>query len=554
MKREFLKQLAGCVPYARKTIDRRTGRFLAENGGWAVTHQDSIFPLALLFVEKGTSCHANPAILDLATRGGNALCDAQDDKGQFEFVKIDGSRWGKIYMPWTIYHWCEAFALLRDILDKRSVRRWERGLIRAYEGLAEQNERPINHNIPTWNGMSLVRGAQVFGREEWHAIGTRVIKHNVAHLHPHGYWPEGDGPTYGYNRVYIHAIGLYHHFTSDRSVLEPLKRAVEFQTTFIYPDGSAIADVDGRQRYHSEPNTTGWPGYALFPRGQRLIDIQWQHFRKQPGKLPTAHLASAFQHTPDEHHTQPLHVDKPRARVVFRKSSLIRRHGAWMLSVSGYGTPPESRAAINNQRWIMTRSNCLSVWHDKLGVIIGGGHSKSAPLFATFDVWDHGAQRLEPDKADFTSRNGEEIARLHYGPFICVLRLKPHGNKLDITFELPPETARRAQVRAGFTLMPKHGSALRWTATGKPRVDTTHTLDPRRAIGVSWSKGDGYSNRRVTGEGWLLHMPEESNLAYPVYPFNPYAIDDVSPPHDARMALGATFKNDRTRCFTLEVK
>ena len=504
MKQSMLKLLAAGVPTARRTIDRKTGRFLAANGGWAVTQQDCILPLALLYTTPGTDMHGDRAVFDLARRGGDALCDAQDGAGQFEFVKVDGSRWGKIHMPWTIVHWCEAYALLRERFDRAARQRWERGLTLAYEGLARTYERPVNHNIPTWNGMSLVRGAQVFGREAWHAVGRRLIEHNIAHLHPHGYWPEGDGPTYGYNRVYIHALGLYHAFTGDRQVIPALRKAVTFQTTFCYPDGSGIAAIDGRQRYHAQGNAMGWPGYSLSAEGRRLIERSWPGLKQKHEGLPSPHLASTCQYLPDDASTASLLVDRRRARTVYRKSALVRRQGAWTLCVSGYGTPPASRAANRTARWIMTPSNCLSVWHDKLGVIIGGGHSKHAPLFATFDLWQDGAQRVEPDRAVFNERNGEDVARLHYGELSCVLRLRPRGDRLDITFELPARTARLAQVRAGFVMLPEHGSKLRWTAAGRPKVDVTNTLDPQRAIAVAWTPGDGYRRRKVSGAGWTL--------------------------------------------------
>ncbi len=98
------RHLSAGVAEARASFDARSGRFLAPNGGWAVTNQDAIFPLALLYGSPGTEHHRAASVLRLCLRGGDALRDAQDGRGMWEFVKIDGSRWGKIYMPWSIYH------------------------------------------------------------------------------------------------------------------------------------------------------------------------------------------------------------------------------------------------------------------------------------------------------------------------------------------------------------------------------------------------------------------------------------------------------------------
>lgn len=40
-----MSHLAKGVEAARERLDPATGRFLAENGGWAVTNQDVIYPL-----------------------------------------------------------------------------------------------------------------------------------------------------------------------------------------------------------------------------------------------------------------------------------------------------------------------------------------------------------------------------------------------------------------------------------------------------------------------------------------------------------------------------
>ena len=46
MRQVALEYLARGVPAAQLRFDPQTGRFLSDNGGWAVTHQDVILPLA----------------------------------------------------------------------------------------------------------------------------------------------------------------------------------------------------------------------------------------------------------------------------------------------------------------------------------------------------------------------------------------------------------------------------------------------------------------------------------------------------------------------------
>ena len=76
--------------------------------------------------------------------------------------------------------------------------------------------------------MSLFRAGQVFGREDWSEVGRRQVLFSTERQHPDGYWPEGHGPTTGYNLVYVHAVGLYYCFSGDRAVLPALRRAAHF--------------------------------------------------------------------------------------------------------------------------------------------------------------------------------------------------------------------------------------------------------------------------------------------------------------------------------------
>lgn len=545
----ILQRLASGVPRAIRGFDRKTGRFLAPNGGWAVTNQDIVYPLALLYVTPGTRYHRQKRILDLCARAGDAWRDFQDPNGAFEFIKTDGSRWGKIFMPWSIYHWLETFILLESSLDRPRAARWRTGLRLAYEGLASTTKTPSAHNIPTWNGMSLTRAGQFFNRPDWLAVGRRQCRFSAAAQDPHGFWAEGDGPTTLYNFVYMHALGLYYAFTGDRAVEPALRRGTEFHTAFLYPDLTSVETVDGRVRYHAAPNTRGWPAFSRYPRGRRLVR---RLVESGVGGLDPA-LASAFQHRADGPEA-PLPLEARACRMVYHGKALLRRHGDWFTCVSGYAAPPANRPRSSRNRWIKTRSNSLGVWHRKTGLLIGGGNSKHDPLFATFEVWENGAMRLEPDSVAFSCRGGRETVAFRYGTLRCLLHIRPlDSRRLELAFELPAATRRRASVRGAFTLRLKAGSAIRWSARAKLPVDRRETVDPRRAMAVWWDPAGGYRQRMLTGPGWTLEMPADSAFEYPVYPFNPYAIDNQAPPEDCVGVVSVDLQKQTRGRFLLRV-
>lgn len=551
MKKQILGHLARGVPAALKQFDSKSGRFLAPNGGWAVTMQDVVLPLALLHQTYGTRYYHKQDILRICQRAVDAWCDWQNEDGSFEFIKVDGSSWGNMFMPWSIFHWLETYVLLRDSLAPRKRKLWEKRLALAYEGLARTHTTPRAHNIPTWNGMSLTRAGQVFDRPDWLEIGRNQVLFSAAAQHPHGYWPEGGGPTTRYNLVYVHALGLYYQFTRDKAVLCKLQRACDFHTTFTYPDCTSVETVDGRVRYHNDVATTGWPGFSLYPRGRRLMRLMVRRLDRRGGLSP--HLASTYMHSASGKE-EALPMQQKRHRSVYKRRALMRKHDDWSICVSGYQADPQARAGSSRERWINTRSNCLSVWHKKTGLLIGGGNSKHDPLFSTFEVWQGGAHHLEPDRVSFSHAAGRDTIKFSYGDVSCSLHLKPiGGSKLEIVFEIPQATARRATVQAGFTLRLKEGDKICWSAKSKPPVKAEHIVDPRRSLGFYWNPDEHYSSRMLSGNGWQLTMPNESSMKYPAYPFNPYAIDNAASPADAVVSISAGFLESLKRKFILEI-
>jgi len=552
IKKKLLRHLAGAVNKVRKQQDKNSGRFLTPQGGWATYLQDPMYTMALLYTQEGTAWFEKKSLLDTIVKAGDALRDFQDADGRWEFIKPDGSTWGKSYMPWTIYHWLETYALIREYMDASRRKNWERGLQLCYTGLAQEIKEPVAHNVPTWHGMSLVRGSQVFQRPDWGEIGSRQCLFTASHQHKDGYWPEGDGPINGYNAIYTHALGLYYTFTEDKRVLKCLEKACYFLSTFTYPDGTPVETIDGRQNYESNSRYYGWQAFSIFPQGRRLVSLQAQALISNSCDELYPQVASFIHHgTTGSESNLPWQEND---RLVYGKKALVRRRGPWFVAASGYSAPADSRTAIGRMRFIMTRSNCFSVWHEALGLLIGGGNSKHDPYFATFDVGDEGARRLEPDKVSFNVTSEGELIRFRYGKHACLLHLRWKSKRvLEFTFELPPSTRRNAIVQSGFTMKLKPGSRLEWQSDGANEIQGKAKLDVQSAASISWETSEAHKKRVIGGQGWSLTMPEESTFYWPIYPFNPYAVDNASPTSHAVAAVSASFVKDSKRTFLLKI-
>src|SRR4030095_2850928 len=137
-KAYYLDQLVKGVPVVMKSFVEETGRFAL--AGWIPEYQEAIYPLAYLATTKepATPYTGDAQLLNAAMKGGDALRDSQYEDGTVEFLKQDGSSWGRIYPHKLLTAWLENYALLKDRLDADRRGRWEKGLNLMVEGTHQQ--------------------------------------------------------------------------------------------------------------------------------------------------------------------------------------------------------------------------------------------------------------------------------------------------------------------------------------------------------------------------------------------------------------------------------
>jgi hypothetical protein len=553
---KLLKFMANGVKDAKKRFDPRTGRFLTDDGGWSVTSQDIIWPLAALYTAKGRGRYSgDKSLLKLCARGGDALCDWMNPDGSFVFIKVDGSTWGDIYMCWTMYHWLEAYILLEPHLDPARRRRWAKYLRRTFGGVADRYRQAgfQVHNIPAWHAMGMILAAKVFNEPRWAEEGLGYIRQVAGHQHVDGYWPEGGGPTTIYNMVYVHAMGICHLLTGDRVALRALERAIAFHGHFTYPDGSGVETVDGRVKYHAGAGPMGLVGLSLTPDGRGLLELLLENIIKKGSKGGlNPHLATLWKYLQDGPAVAPL---QKSANVVSTHPpgkwprGLVRRKGPWFVCLSGYLTPKKERAGNSRSRWLMDRQQHVSLWHEDLGLLVGGGNSKFQPDRSTFAVWQGGHCRHEADSADLSksAKSGDSIT-LRYGGQLCRLSVRVlNSRKVELAFSAPDIGDR--EVQAGFLLRFVSGWKLRTSRQPDPAEILPNQQVicrwPRKDRGARWFETDRY---RVS-------VPTEACVYWPQYPFNPYAIDGAAPAASAVAHVGVQLKRGRSRAkFVIEVK
>jgi hypothetical protein len=546
-KQELAPQLVKQVPGLLKSQDKKTGRF--GEGIWIVNDQNVIYPLAVAWatVDDRNSYYHSPEVLDAIMLGGDALIADQDPRGMWVFRKKDGSTWGDIYMPWTYSRWIRAYALIRDAMPKDRRERWEKALLLGYEGIYRTQVtgkmKDEVQNIPAHHSMGLYLAGQLFNKPEWCDAARAYMKRVVEAQSPDGWWSEHSGPVMNYGFVYVDAVGTYYGISRDETVLPALQRTASFHAHFCYPDGTPVETVDERNAYERNivmPNV----GFTFSPLGRAFAHRQ---FEKKRGTMGADGIASYLlygEEGPEERieREQPLFVTQDR-------QAMTKRDGPWFSVLVSY------HAEQGPTRWIQDRQNFVSLFHDKTGLIVGGGNTKLQPLWSTFTVGDTSLMKWQSgnENPDFHPPPGlvhiprdaallpdTATVQLVYAADLSPCKVSINTRDAG-TAKLICSAPPGKNVAAHVTLIPHVKEQWR-TASGKSgAMDKPFELKPGEAGG--W----------LEHHGWRVWLPAQASVTWPALPHNPYTKDGHAEMSEGRIVVTLPF-DQHTEKYELNVE
>jgi hypothetical protein len=184
----------------------------------------------------------------------------------------------------------------------------------------------------------------------------------------------------------------------------------------------------------------------------------------------------------------------------------IRKSGPWVVCLSGLVDRP-----IDSQ-FTLDRQGHVSIYHEKLGLIVTGAGSKRQPELATF--LDRSRSRIVTLPLSGRLRMSDERDRLGLGyeTFFAELEIPtPTEERTSLRFTITETGPNRLQdAQLNLQLCLKAGEVLE-TANSKRILDGNRIeLGPEQLGG--WIKH----------HGWTLRIPPSAHLTWPVSPFNPY--------------------------------
>ena len=525
------------VPEILKTQDPESGRFGSDP--WVCMEQNVIFPLAVAWAtqDPANPYHHDAGLLQAICRGGEALTAEQDPQGMWVFRKKDNATWGQIHMPWTYSRWIRSYALVREAMPAASREIWERGLLLGFRGIRRYMDHEVQ-NIPAHHAMALYIAGQCFENADWQEAARTFMARAVAAQDPAGFWSENYGPGLGCSMVYMEAIGTYYAAAHDASVLPALERGARFHAALLWPDGTPITTVDERQVYHRE-RSIGNVGFSHTAAGRGFLVRQTQMLRDQGGLVNADYAATMLVYGGSgEGETAVVQGDQARF-VLGDHKALVQRDRPWQVCLSAYSCPPP------RNRWIQDRQNLVDVFHEDLGLLIGGGNTKLQPYWSTFTVGDPNQVRHRSGAAnpDFTPTTD-----LRWVPTRSALNPDTTPPSLDLIYHGHSGRVTAAVAADGGLLLTYDAIAL----AGSPFAAHVPFLKRQGRIRFAAGQALYLAEATVTltqaqsgdwfeWDGMRVDIPPGATLLWPVRQHNPYAKDGLAPLASAKLVMSLPF-------------
>ncbi len=550
-KERALDDLVKQVPGILKTFNAETGTF--GSGIWICRDQQEMYPLAVVYATEGENnpYYHDPELLAVIVKSADPLIENMNEQGQWVFRKKDGSTWGNIWMPWTYSRWARTFGLIRDDMSDEDRERWAKVLTLGFSGISRTQLRSV-HNIPTHHAMGLYAAGRALDRAEWCKQAADFMVKVVEHQSEGGYWSENAGPVVAYNFVYVDALGTYYAMSGDERVLPSLEKAALFHRNFTYPGGQNVETIDQRNPYKSSISA-GNVGFTFTAPGRSYLDNQWS---RRSNKSLTADLAASFVLYGTE---GPMEVSPPSdstSKFVMIEGGLDRaatlRRGPWFVCLSAY------TASVPKSRWIQDRQNMVSIYHEKVGLVLGGGNTKLQPAWSNFTVGDTALLKHEPGdtRPDFIPKGKlyhvpSEAALVHqdgpgldlvYGPEKCSIRVEFVDDR-TLRYTVGTTTESDLPVAAHLTLYPHIDQPLKMGNGEKVTIATAPVeLSPDQVAG------------RIEYSGYKLLLPATASVHWPALPHNPYRKDGRATAGEGRIEVRIPLDSERPEAeVTIEV-
>lgn len=441
--------------------------------GWAPM---SILCWAICYSEPfaDNPYHQDPALLDAIVRLGDHNFRSVDDHGNYA-DNIVG--WDE----WRTFAWMETMERVRPALDAKRLADWTGKYIGAANHIMELcvdmdvfDGGIPNHGI--WGHTFLHRVGQLYGRKDFLDMATLAFERILQSQTPDGCFREFQSavcmqgsPVTGYNLVSLLAVNLYFQHSRDPKAIEALEKGWRWWYDFLFPNYTMPPCLDHRQAYlnHVHPSAAPLlPAYFFNkPEGRYIAELKWRPDPAAAAAAPdarglpsrrcpySAHLLGfiCLQYDLVEDKVEPRLPRWTEYHRMIAEEACVRRRHPWTAVLSGMTNYDLSN--VTARLFSLERQDCLSLFHQELGLLIGSAHSLMDDNFSTFVFYENGAARYLHNKGYLKSTPPLDTLLLRYGADIGALSVNTqHPDFAEITLSLHGEKGKWSKRGIGHPL------------------------------------------------------------------------------------------------------
>ena len=211
--------------------------------------QEMTLPLALVYAHPfpNNPYHGVPRLKELAVAGIEfARQSSHDDGSCDDYFPFERALGALVFSTYAMTETYRVLGLQRpDLLDFFRLRgSW----------LAKNNETGRLANHQAFAALALYN-VYLLTKDEAYRQASRDFRDiTLSWQNDEGWFQEYDGADPGYQSCSIAFLAKLYQKSRDETLVEPLKRAVEFAAYFMHPDGSYAGEYGSRNTYHFYPH------------------------------------------------------------------------------------------------------------------------------------------------------------------------------------------------------------------------------------------------------------------------------------------------------------
>ncbi|MFC1741062.1 hypothetical protein ACFL3V_00820 [Nanoarchaeota archaeon] len=215
--------------------------------------QENVLVLAYLYMNKlvDNPYYNNDKVKDWIIAAMLYWTQVQHRDGSFDEFYVNERQLGATAI--TLYAVMKSFIMIKGKIAPEDAKRILAAATRSARLLAKHDETHLLSNHQSQVIMALLLVQKVTKVSFSKAIRSK-LKRIITGQSKDGWFREYTGADLGYLTTTIAFLAEYYLETKDRSLLDPLKQAVEFTGHFIYPDGTFGGVVGSRNTAHFWPS------------------------------------------------------------------------------------------------------------------------------------------------------------------------------------------------------------------------------------------------------------------------------------------------------------